>query len=365
MFEQLKISAPGKIILCGEHAVVYGKKALASAINLRTNLTASLNKSQNQFFLNLKDIDQVIEIDQDSFQVIKKSHVSAESLNLIEKIDYIISHPVNSSDSKHLAALRFLLIAIPEIEWNNLQHVCVDIISEIPLGSGLGSSASFAVCLSTLFLILGKRIKIQSYSSGGLTSSEFDAINEHAFCLEKIFHGKPSGIDNSVSTFGNYILFERGEINKLSSTVDLPILIIDSGMAKNTMDQVLKVNKLFTNHKEICTKILDAIEKIVCDFVEILLTKKGLNTLDELILMNHGLLSALSVSNMELDKIVGVCQANGFAGKLTGSGGGGCCLVLLKSDVSCVQLVEKIMEHKWKYFQASLGSDGVRIDNYN
>ncbi len=365
MFKQLKISAPGKIILCGEHAVVYGKKALASAINLRTNLTATFSNSQEQFVLNLKDINQVIEIDKAVFLEIRQSCVPSEPSGLMDTIDYIINHPIYSSESKHFTAIRFLLIAFQGIEWNVLRHINFDITSQIPLGSGLGSSASFAVCLSAFFLILNKGVFIEGNLSKEFSAVELDMINEHAFCLEKIFHGKPSGIDNSVATFGNYILFEKGEINRLYSSVELPILIIDSGMTKNTIEQVLKVIKLYNNHKAVCTKILDAIENIVCDFVQVLLTKEGLDSLDELIAMNHGLLSALSVSNLELNKIVGVCQDNGFASKLTGSGGGGCCLVLQKGVVDNVQLFEKIIENKWRYFQARLGSDGVKIDNYH
>ena len=72
MFKNLKLSAPGKLILCGEHAVVYGKKALASAINLRTHLWSEQQPGQNFFLLELKDIEQSIQIDRAAFDSIQQ-----------------------------------------------------------------------------------------------------------------------------------------------------------------------------------------------------------------------------------------------------------------------------------------------------
>ena len=171
-----------------------------------------------------------------------------------------------------------------------------------------------------------------------------------------------TGIDNTVSTFGDYILFEKGQIQKFYSSIDLPILIVDSGMPKNTMDQVMKVRRLYEKHKAICNQLLEAIDTIVADFVEILRTGKDLEKLEDLVNMNHGLLVALSVSNQELDAIVGVCQKNGFACKLTGGGGGGCCFVLLKNEVQYEQLIGQLAGSSRRNFKANLGTKGVSLE---
>lgn len=78
--------------------------------------------------------------------------------------------------------------------------------SDLPLGSGLGSSASFCVSLSAAFLALSDAVSMENKESGWLTlgESELELVNRWAYEGEKIIHGKPSGIDNTVSTFGMY-----------------------------------------------------------------------------------------------------------------------------------------------------------------
>lgn len=359
MLNQIKISAPGKIILCGEHAVVYNKKALASSIDLRTYLTVNSDQSQTEFILFLNELKSDLKVNETTFQKLIHDRHNYNS-NLPEIIDQVISSK-NIPETKHETAIRFMLLALPSIEWQNLCHLTVQVSSEIPLGSGLGSSAAFSVCLSTLFLLISKQIAVKT-DLLDFDASELEMINNHAFCLEKIFHGKPSGIDNTVSTFGDYILFEKGQIQKFNSSIDLPILIVDSGMPKNTMDQVMKVRRLYEKHKSICNQLLEAIDTIVADFVEILRTGKDLEKLEDLVNLNHGLLVALSVSNQELDAIVGVCQKNGFACKLTGGGGGGCCFVLLKNGVQYEQLIGQLVGGSRRNFKASLGTKGVSLE---
>ena len=102
IFERLKLSAPGKIILCGEHAVVYGTKALACAINQRTHLDASRASSATEFVLELTDIGQTLRIDQDAFDKLVACDVSSHDI-LIEEL-----MAKNPSDSKQLLALKLL-----------------------------------------------------------------------------------------------------------------------------------------------------------------------------------------------------------------------------------------------------------------
>lgn len=77
----------------------------------------------------------------------------------------------------------------------------IKIESDISIGSGMGSSASYSVCLSTAILILCGRI------TPSLLSEDKELINKWAFQAERIFHGKPSGIDNSICTYGEYFIF--------------------------------------------------------------------------------------------------------------------------------------------------------------
>lgn len=361
MFKEFKLSAPGKLILCGEHAVVYGRKALASAIDLRTNLEVQQIPDLDQFILELKDIQQTICIDQKAFDSIKQLKKELNLDNLEQVLNHVSAHG-GTDETKHYRAVKFMLLSVTDINWTDVHALRTTITSEIPLGSGLGSSASFATCLSALFLILSKQIALTTMDSSW-SQKELDLVNAFAFQVERIFHGIPSGIDNTVATFGEYIIFEKGAITKLKSNLELPVLIVNSGMPKDTMIQVAKVRTLYGKHPQICEHVFDVIEKVVDEFVQVLAEGGSQEKLSDLVALNHGLLCSLQVSNLVLDTIVGAARASGYAGKMTGGGGGGCCLILMGDQTHDNQLVHKLDEKGFKTFSASLGSSGLRLDS--
>lgn len=351
LFKRLELSAPGKIILCGEHAVVYGKKALATAIDIRTYLTAVTDDEADSFIVHLDSISESLDFTQNDFEF------SGEQSNgLVEIVDNIIKTS-GCNETKQKLAIRFIVIATG-IQWLNLKGLSVRVRSDIPLGSGLGSSASFAVCIALFFLIVSKKVRL---TRNDFNKSELELINEHAFCLEKIFHGKPSGIDNTVSTYGGYISFQKGEITRFQSELDLLVLIVSSGMPKNTMEQVMKVKCLGEKLPAPFSHILSAIEEIVASF-EVSLKQNNSIGLFELISMNHWLLSSLSVSNNELNRIVSIANDNGYSCKLTGGGGGGCCFAMVSSKDESAQLSISMKKAGFESFPGILGSRGVCID---
>ena len=196
----LEISAPGKLILCGEHAVVYGKKALACAIDLRTRLIATKNESSQRFELNLADLNTHLSIDEHLYASYLSKYAEQNTNTLIE----VLQNDLSLTNT--LKTLVFLFRSLHTcLKWPQLSGQSIEIKSEIPLAAGLGSSAAFSVCISAYFLLLSNQITKDPGSEANLAR-----VNECAFNLEKIFHGRPSGIDNSVSTHGNYVLFEKG-----------------------------------------------------------------------------------------------------------------------------------------------------------
>ena len=95
--------------------------------------------------------------------------------------------------------------------------------------------------------------------------------------IEKIFHGRPSGIDNTVATYGNYVIYAKGEEGKqsvdkfkASETIDLRVLVVDSGVPKDTRQQVANVRKLYERHTSVCEGLLSSVDGIVEKFVKIL-----------------------------------------------------------------------------------------------
>lgn len=358
MFKYLKLSSPGKIILCGEHSVVYGKKALACSINLRTNLKAEYSNS-SLFSLKLNDINKSIELNQTQFESIQNESIENDFDKIIEYLNF------KKSDDKHFDSIKFLILALDQLTWEKLSGLDVQIESEIPLASGLGSSASFSVCLATLFLLLTSSINPK------LSQNDLVIINKYAFYLEKLFHGKPSGIDNSVSTYGNFVLFEKGSVvDKFESSLDLNVLITNSGVPKQTLEQVKKVRNLYERNKEILDHLMNSIDTLVGKFVVLLKQESSIEKsilLNDLITLNQGLLYSLQVSNREINSIVNLANEFGFHTKITGAGGGGCCITLLngeKTSQRVTQLISKLKDNNFMPFQTKLGTGGVCIEKF-
>jgi mevalonate kinase len=372
MYKTVEISSPGKLILCGEHSVVYGKKALACSINLRTKLIATLSTAADQAFeLVLADLDnKTVIIDENEFNLTKhrfKQH------NTVISPDAVFSHLVSLRPDayidKPLESIQ-LMILLTDMQWTDLSHYKVNVTSELPLGAGLGSSASFSTCLASFFLTIARRMQLDDQQQFTLTDLEL--INSHAFQIERIFHGKPSGIDNSIATHGRFLVFEKGSIGEMfTSPTDLDVLIVNSNVSKKTVMQVEKVRGLYQRHDAVLNQVMSSIDCLVEKFISILKEKKrdgdgddSVQKLRELITINQGLLYALHVTSEALDRIVSLAQSCGFSAKVTGSGGGGCCYVLLNSmqDKSFEDLIHKLDLNGFTHFKTELGCPGVRLD---
>jgi mevalonate kinase len=384
MSKILRLSSPGKLILCGEHAVVYGCKALACSIDLRTELEIYLIQpvevdqqndgidfelGNNSFEINLLDSKRSIKFNrqfyEENFQSIQNSSFDLDQIydNLVKK---------NNQD-KLLDSLKLLIEAL-NIEWNKLRNLKVNMKTSLPLASGLGSSASYSTCLSAFFLIIAQKLSINS-SKKSFSPEDLEAINKYSFYVEKLFHGKPSGIDNSVSTYGNYVLFEKGSISeKFASKLQLNVLIVNSCVPKQTSTQVDRVRKLYDTHSSIVQPIMNTINALVARFVQILKQDDHSFELNELITINQGMLHALHVSTHELARIVGLAQKYGYHAKVTGAGGGGCAYVLLENQIHYQKHNEedrlKRFEHELKensfvFFRTRLGCDGIRLEEFS
>lgn len=347
MFKTLKISSPGKIILCGEHSVVYGKKALACSIDLRTTLHATYTKN-NFFQLISSELD--LEINKDQYSLIKSCQVSIEP-------DAIIKHLEESENEKIINSLFFFILLYPELEWSKIAGLQIRFSSEIPISSGLGSSASYSTCLSSLFFILR--------SNRIFTESDLEDINRDAFYIEKLFHGNPSGLDNSVSTYGSYVVFEKGIIReKFSCEQELNVLIINSQIPKQTLEQVKKVRSLYEKHTTVLDSLMNTIDLLADRFIQDLKETNSLDRIKDLVTINQGLLYAMQISNPVLNSIINICEQFGFRAKITGAGGGGCCISIFDQNDSkkLEKLKNCLNDNSFLSFQTKLGPKGVRID---
>lgn len=281
--------AIGKSILFGEHAVVYGYPAIAvpiPALRTKVVIKADIRAPSGTITFHAPDINIHDEI----------NNLPAE--NVLVRAVQLFKETYNIK--------RF-----PSFQ--------LTLTSEIPVASGLGSSASISVAIvKAIAQHMGLRLPLAK-------------INDLAYELEKGFHGNPSGIDNTVVTYEKSLYYVRGEEPQfLQSPIPLHILLINSHVQSLTSEVVAAVRQQYEQDKERVQHVFQSIGTITDDAREAL--QQGNKTvLGELMNRNHALLQQLDISTPELDTIASTAQEAGALGaKLCGAGRGGNVIALVR-----------------------------------
>lgn len=251
--------------------------------------------------------------------------------------------------------------------------------STLPIGAGLGSSASISVCLSVALLLQNRALAgPHPDQPGDEADLQKERINRWAFVGEMCFHGNPSGVDNTVATGGKAVLFKREDyqkpprVKRIGNFPELRILLVNTGQARSTAVEVAKVGALKKAHPEVTEMMLDSIDKVTESAHELIMSDDfskddpaALQHLGELVRINHGLLVSLGVSHPKLERIRELVDAAGIGWtKLTGAGGGGCAVTIVRpeAEVAAVQrLKEKFDEEGYQTYEITLGGDGVGV----
>lgn len=290
--KEVVASAPCKTILFGEHAVVYGYPAIATAINLRVR--TKIRKISGELIIHSRDLKVTWK---------RNQSVPKEFLPICKVIEEI-------SDL---------------IDQKPLNGMHIEIFSDVPPSCGLGTSAATAVSVITAML---EFLEI---------NYDKNFINKLAFEAEKISHGTPSGIDNTVATFGGLIRYVKSNsgpnIERSKYTPEFTLILADSGLPRSTKHAVKNVAILREHFPRVIDDIFSIMGKI-SDEAWTLLSKAGenLRTIGHLMNINHGLLDAIGVNLPELETLVNIARKNGALGaKITGAGLGGFIIALAES----------------------------------
>jgi mevalonate kinase len=313
----ITISVPAKIHLLGEHSVVYGKPALLTAINKRISITIASSKT-------------------------RKISGIEESVSQVKELLGILETEVKK---------RFKL--------NKIEPYSISIKSEIPIGSGLGSSAALSTSLTAAILSL---LKIPL---------DKKVVFEIAYAGEKYFHGNPSGGDLAAVIEGGFLWF-RKEFEFLKTFSPLPFkphknikqfVLINSGIPEESTKEMVekvaklrklffqKVQSLFNSQEEITKRIAIALEKgDESDLVEFI--KSGERNLEELGVVGKKAQSIIR----KIEKLGGAVKINGGGGVKRGSG------MLLAYHKNPDILDQFFLHSKLENSKIMLGEEGLRKD---
>jgi mevalonate kinase len=311
-------SAPGKIILFGEHAVVSGAIALGGAIDLRASVC-------------VQDWSGGVLVTTDDLQL------QGFSLDL---------QSGRLSSSQAVYATRYISAVLREFQ---ARDVAVEIKSSLPTSAGLGSSAA---------IVVAGVMAISLHQGCSLSRQEIAALS---YRLEKeVQDGLASPTDTALATYGGYL-----QISREISPLDLPpldLVVGYAGVPHNTKAEVEKVQGLKKRYPDLIDPIFQAIGSISARAAP-LIRDHNASELGELMNINHGLLEAIGVSSRELEELVYASRGAGGAlgAKLTGAGGGGC-MIALPGPKGIEPLMTAIRQAGGAPFAVKAGQGGVRLE---
>jgi mevalonate kinase len=303
-----------KIILFGEHFVVYGLPGIAAGIDKYVQFEAQ----------KVKDSDDILFDDK----------VFNEKISMKAKPDHI--------------KLKIFNAMFADEEFVPKKGIKFIINSTFPAGGGLGYSSAFCVAMAR---------SINNLFDQGWKDEK---INELAYKGECVAHGKPSGIDNTCATYGTLIYFEKnleGGKNKakpFKCGKPLYLVIADSGVKHDTKEAVSDVAKRKESDEKEFAKLCDEAKRIASK-AKTELGYGGIIEVGKLMKQNHELLKTIGVSCPEIEQIVRIMNFEGALGaKLTGAGMGGNVIALCENERHQDKIIASLTGKGYKAIKAKV-----------
>jgi hydroxymethylglutaryl-CoA reductase len=281
--------ACGKVILLGEHAVVYGRPAIALPIPLAVEA------------------------------VVRKG---GDGVNLVIP-RWGLEQKIRPANGQGLSGILHTLLE--RLGLAN-EAMTIEVIPRVPRAMGLGGSAALAVAV------------IRALDNSFSLALDEAAVNALAFECEEVAHGTPSGIDNTIATYGMPLLYQRapdagsgpatGNFQEIHLNEPVPLVIGITGRESLTANTVARVRRAWSTHQPRYDALFDQIAALTRAGADAL--RDGhFRELGELMNLCQGYLNALQLSTPELEELVHLAREHGAVGaKLTGGGGGGSMVAL-------------------------------------
>jgi mevalonate kinase len=307
-----KASAPGKVILFGEHFVVYGVKAILCSINKRVTVTAE------------KISDKKIVINSEIGNLILEPNKSISEINSPLKPFYYLANKVIK---------------------NQDTGIQIKIDSEIPLGVGLGSSSACCVAgAAAIFKLFGDISK--------------EEILELAIEAERTIFENTSGADCTVCVYGGIMEYDKKQgFKKIEDEPNFQLVIANSNIEHSTESMVSEVKAFTIKNKEEFSKLLNQELELVEDVLKLL---KENNTIElgEKINQNQEYLETIGISNNQLREMIEIGQKTSFGAKITGSGGGGC-IFAITDESNLKDTLKEFKDNNFECFSVEIDFEGL------
>lgn len=319
----IKVSAPGKLMLFGEHAVVYNRPCIVTAVDQRMGVSMELLSGE-------------------------KIEINAPDVGVR---NYVGDIP-DLRKTNLPKGVRFVGTAINNFfkSYDVTSSLRVETKSDFSSDFGFGSSSAVTVgVIKALSELFGKRL-----------------TNEQIFRLSYKtvldVQGVGSGFDLAAAIWGGTIYFVTGGKKIIPLKIKkLPLVVGYTRIKADTPTLVRQVAELYKDHKKLVDIIFDAITSLTKEAREAL-KKSDIKRLGELMNINQGLLDALGVNSKELSRLIFAAREDGaYGAKLSGAGGGDC-MIAFVSDRKRQSVEKEIKEKGGRLIHAKTGAQGVRIE---
>jgi mevalonate kinase len=304
----------GKTILFGEHFVVYGLPSIASALGAYTTAEVKVVKGSGWTVSDQRPATP-------GYKEQKYNDAKQSITNVINHLKV---------DTKN-------------------QRLEITFAGDLTAASGVGASAAQSTSLA--------RALNDTFGLG----LDDEKVNEAAYEGEKAYHGTPSGIDNTASTYGGLIWFvkgvsgEKNTMELLHSPKEMPIILANTGITSSTTEVVNDVKRLKEENPEKTQKIFGEYKKLAEKAKKALL-KGDITTVGDLMNQNQKLLQHITVSGESNDELVEIALENGAVGaKLTGTGRGGLVLCLAEDVDSQKRIADAIEKRGYGTWKTTVG----------
>ncbi|MGQ9478556.1 MAG: mevalonate kinase [Thermoproteota archaeon] len=296
---KVSCTAPAKVIVSGEHSVVYGYPALVGSVNVYSRVSV------------------------EALSEIGSHEIYSDKYGAGKMIGKAFSGP------SPLRPLARVLAVFSESEGFR-GRVKIRVSSDVPPASGMGSSASVYTALAKALL----RLVYEEPPE--------EKIFNLAMEGERVAHVNPSGVDVAAALYGGLILFQKGRVIDRVQSCPGFLMLADSGIERNTSSMISKVASVRDEEPDLFNIVMVSIGELTRRITSAL--TRDLSEAGLLMTINHVLLSRLGVSNPRLDSLVWrSISAGAYGAKLTGGGGGGCVLIL--ADENSLSRVEEEMHN--------------------
>ena len=341
----------------GEHAIVYKKPAILTTVDKRLTITIQLNQTK-KINITSKSLDQTVTTTlDDMIKKTQKARKKHQQFSQTRDLKQLISIKHHDLDLIELAIVETFAYYRKQIE----KGFTITIESEIPAGSGLGSSAAIAVGVVAVL-------------SAALKTVEVDpaVINENAYTVEKYQHGLPSGGDNTAITYGGLVWYRKeSELYKIIGSIPIEVpkdisskfILINTGTPQETTgEMVLKVSKLKKKNLELLNKFNNDQEEITRNMLTAF-KENDSKLLIQLIKQGQKNLESIGVVSKTTQKMIRDIEQTGGAAKICGAGGykeGSGIVLAYHQDPD--QITKIADSYKFNHFKTTIGGPGLKIE---